>query len=251
MDGWIKINRQITDHWLWSDAEKLKWWLDLLLLAAWEEKQVMHDSHLFTLHKGQIIASISYLSKRWGKCNHTIINFFKLLEDDGMVSRQILHRQTPIITICNYEKYQTQDESQAHTQAHSIVHTNKESKESKEKEKIDKESVAASAAALIEKRQQEFYNSLIPYVELYGKEMIRAFYDYWTEPNKSKTKMRFDLQPTWDVERRLRTWSNKESKRNMVYGTDRQPNTTPETRAEEVAGIMARLAAEDDARTGV
>lgn len=135
--GWIKINREIVNHWLWQDAERLKWWLDLLFLANWDDKKVLHDSHLFTLKRGQIIASISFLSERWGKSNPTIIKYLKLLEDEGMIYRQVLYRQTPIITICNYEKYQTQEAAQVDTlldrQVDSIVDTqvdrNKESKE--------------------------------------------------------------------------------------------------------------------------
>lgn len=34
MSGWIKISRKINEHWLWEDANKLKWWIDLLLMAA-------------------------------------------------------------------------------------------------------------------------------------------------------------------------------------------------------------------------
>lgn len=115
MAGWIKISREIANHWLWQDAKRLKWWLDLLFLAAWDDKQVLHDSHLFVLRKGQIIASISFLSERWGKSNPTIIKYLKLLEDEGMIYRQVLYRQTPILTICNYEKYQTQEAAQVDT----------------------------------------------------------------------------------------------------------------------------------------
>lgn len=98
----------------------------------------------------------------------------------------------------------------------------------------------------LEKRKQEFYNSLIPYTNIYGREMIRDFYDYWIEPNKSKTKMRVDLEKTWDLERRLRAWA----KRNKVFvnGNNKDDyRSAAEQRAEDAAAIMRRLAAEDDA----
>ena len=121
MAGWIKISREIASHWLWQDADRLKWWLDLLFLAAWEDKQVLHDSHLFVLRRGQIIASISFLSERWGKSRPTIIKFLRLLEEEGMIKRSTVYRQTSILTICNYEKYQCNDESALYTQIDSIV----------------------------------------------------------------------------------------------------------------------------------
>lgn len=67
---------------------------------------------------------------------------------------------------------------------------------------------AAHAATLSRKKQ--FYESLVPYVEKYGKEMIREFYDYWSEMNRSETAMRFEQQPTWETKRRLSTWANRE-----------------------------------------
>ena len=63
----------------------------------------------------------------------------------------------------------------------------------------------------LEKRKKNFYESLRQYVQQYGKEMVRAFFDYWTEPNKSKTKMRFELERTWDTQRRLATWAARDN----------------------------------------
>ena len=127
--GWIKINREIVNHWLWSDAERLKWWLDLLFLANWDDKKVLHDSHLFTLKRGQIIASVAFLCERWEKSNKTVIKYLQMLESEEMIKREVIHRQTPIITICNYELYQDNVQTQVQTQVQTIVQTNKESKE--------------------------------------------------------------------------------------------------------------------------
>jgi len=128
MAGWIKISREIASHWLWQDAERLRWWLDLLFLAAWEDKQVLHDSHLFVLRRGQIIASISFLSERWGKSHPTIIKFLRLLEGEDMIKRSTIYRQTSILTICNYEKYQCNDDSTLNTQIDSIVNRQNDEK---------------------------------------------------------------------------------------------------------------------------
>lgn len=127
--GWIKINREIVNHWLWSDAERLKWWLDLLFLANWDDKKVLHDSHLFTLKRGQIIASVAFLCERWDKSKMTVLKFLQMLEGEEMIKRETLYRQTPIITICNYDKYQERLDTQIDTQIDTIVDTNKESKE--------------------------------------------------------------------------------------------------------------------------
>ena len=67
---------------------------------------------------------------------------------------------------------------------------------------------AAKAATL--SRKESFYQSLVPFVGKYPKEMIRAFFDYWSELNKSGTKMRYELEKTWELPRRLSTWANRE-----------------------------------------
>jgi hypothetical protein len=67
---------------------------------------------------------------------------------------------------------------------------------------------AAKAATL--KRKETFYQTLIPYAAKYGEEMIKAFFRYWGELNKSETKMRFEMQETWEVGLRLATWFKNE-----------------------------------------
>lgn len=84
-------------------------------------------------------------------------------------------------------------------------------KEEKEPSKEGKKNAAPQGVATLAQRSKKFYNELVPFVEHYGRKMIRDFYDYWTEPNKSKSKMRFELEKTWDLNRRLVTWANRES----------------------------------------
>lgn len=72
-------------------------------------------------------------------------------------------------------------------------------------------------------RTTEFYNSLIPYVEKYGKDMIRAFYNYWSEPNRSHTKMLCETKATFDIPRRLSTWKENDEKRKFDYRRQRLP----------------------------
>ena len=40
--------------------------------------------------------------------------------------------------------------------------------------------------------------------------MIRAFFEYWSELNKPGTKMRCEMQKTWEVNLRLATWAKNE-----------------------------------------
>ena len=82
-------------------------------------------------------------------------------------------------------------------------------KESSTKVEPKKGKAAAEAATL--SRKEIFYQSLVPFTDTYPKEMIRAFFDYWTEMNKSCTKMRYEQERTWETAKRLATWANREN----------------------------------------
>lgn len=126
---------------------------------------------------------------------------------------------------------------------------NKNKKKTPKGVKKEKE-VAASAATPedeLKKRAGVFYKSLVPFVETYGREMIRQFYDYWTEPNKSRTKMRYELERTWDTKRRLNTWASRENINPRRTNYDANSETARQQRQRDALNIMSRLAAEDDA----
>lgn len=105
MAGWIKISREIVNHWLWQDAERLKWWMDLLFLAAWEEKKQLVGKQLVVLQKGQLIASLSFLCNRWGRSRTMVEPFLNLLIAEEMIEKSV-SKNISIITIVNYEKFQ-------------------------------------------------------------------------------------------------------------------------------------------------
>ena len=46
----------------------------------------------------------------------------------------------------------------------------------------------------------------------YDESILNGFVDYWTEPNKSNTKMKFELNKTWKTELRLKTWASNQKK---------------------------------------
>jgi hypothetical protein len=62
----------------------------------------------------------------------------------------------------------------------------------------------------VKEKKLKFYDDCKPYLSKYPKEMLRAFYNYWTETNKAGTRMRFELQPVFEIGKRLATWANKD-----------------------------------------
>lgn len=83
-----------------------------------------------------------------------------------------------------------------------------------EEKKKEESIITAGKPATIETREIDFRDKLIPYIDTYGKEMLRAFYDYWTEKNEGGKKMKFEMQKVFEIEKRLRTWSNNNFQNN-------------------------------------
>lgn len=59
----------------------------------------------------------------------------------------------------------------------------------------------------IEQRKLKFASTLESYIDIYGRDMLNDFYEYWTEPNKSNSKFRQEMEKTWALDRRLKTWA--------------------------------------------
>ena len=71
----------------------------------------------------------------------------------------------------------------------------------------------------LEYRESTFRNE-VKQLTKYNSQMINDFSDYWTEPNKSRTKMRWELERTFDINRRMQTWARNSKK----FGDNEQGN---------------------------
>lgn len=118
---------------------------------------------------------------------------------DNPTSNPTSNPRLTFVTICNFDTYKvgkrkvTQQATQQITQQATQ----------------DKTTLSKSKKSLKE-REHEFGASLIPYVEKYSKETIRAFFNYWSEKSKIGAYMRFELEKTWETSKRLQTWASRE-----------------------------------------
>lgn len=91
------------------------------------------------------------------------------------------------------------------------------------------------------KRKEKFMQEVAEFKSKYPAEMLTEFYNYWTEPNKSKTKMRFELQPTWALNLRLATWARNQKMNNISTTQNRindYANSINKDMAEYLAGKL-------------
>jgi hypothetical protein len=69
-----------------------------------------------------------------------------------------------------------------------------------------KKETKRTKAVPIEDRKLTFGESLSPFVKEFGRDMVKDFYEYWTEHGDNDTKMRFEKQKTWSTKSRLNRW---------------------------------------------
>jgi hypothetical protein len=150
--GWIKIHRQIQDHWLWAEnSNRFKWWLDILINANYEPKDVIIGRQKIECGRGQSVRSLETWAQRWRTTKSTVTAFLKLLESCDMISTENM-KVTTRITICNYDTYQeltnandTADGTQIIPQTERRRNANdtqeKEDKKVKKDKKIRKEEI--------------------------------------------------------------------------------------------------------------
>jgi len=56
----------------------------------------------------------------------------------------------------------------------------------------------------LSERESQFKEAV--YKEPFPPDILDEFFDYWTEPDKKLQKMRFELEKTWHIGRRLKRW---------------------------------------------
>ena len=125
--NWIAISRDMRDHPVvgfgrpvppadpkrgaYSRAEA---WLDLVMEARWKRQQENNKGKIIWIERGQLMAARRWLAERWNWTEKIVRGFLDALEKETMVGRkmgqskgQSRGRFANIITICNYDIYQT------------------------------------------------------------------------------------------------------------------------------------------------
>jgi len=146
MNGWVKLHRELTSHWLWEGRfSKGQAWVDLLMLANHKPNKVLLNGTLVEIKRGQLAYSMVSLADRWLWSRQSVMRFISLLKSDSMVD-SLGTPQTTIITILNYEQYQTTDTggdikrtSDGTTDGHRMVQRSLHKQEVKKEKNVKKE----------------------------------------------------------------------------------------------------------------
>lgn len=107
------------------------------------------------------------------------------------------------------KRWENKEENAQAMQLHSTSNAIREEKRREEEKKEYNNT--------IEQRKLKFAKSLLPFLDQYGKELLREFCDYWTEHGENDKKLRFEKEKSFGLSRRLATW-NKNNFKNKGNG---------------------------------
>ena len=209
MKGWISLHRKILENPVLSHSRvysRFEAFLYLLLNANHKEADVVVGVKLYKVKKGEMITSQMKLCKKFKWGNTKLRNFLKLLQEAGMIKIKTEQNLT-YVSISNYVTYQ---DNQIGSKPRATYKQTGSNLEANTNNNVNNDNNDNN----VNKRKEKFTNKVLaeglkhkPMVE---PSIIESFTEYWTEMNRSKTKMKFELQQTFEIPRRLKTWINND-----------------------------------------
>ena len=164
--GWISLEREFQDHYLWQEDRifnRSEAWLDLLFSAYFKDVKTIFNGKTITVKRGSFITSELKLMARWKWSKTKTRTFLKLLIDDNMIIKDSDNKKTTL-TIVNYKEYQdkannrktSKKQQKDFKKTSEDTHYNNVNKENKE----NKESKAEDLLKFLNERVNKKYRSI-------------------------------------------------------------------------------------------
>lgn len=119
MSGFVALYREAFEHPMLQDAERFRAWFWLVAHAAWKPTKARIKGDMVELQRGELTFSVRFLADKWGWSKSRVDRFIADLRAEGMIatrskigtpSNQNAGQGQSIITICNYDEYQSVDD---------------------------------------------------------------------------------------------------------------------------------------------
>ena len=172
--GYIKLHRKILDNGIFENAELLKVFVWCILKAN-SEPAVVYGRQV---KAGQFVTGRVTAAEELRLAPSTVYDRLQRLKKMKYIKIDS-NTKNSLVTVLKYKTYQGFDKT-----------------------------VKRNLDVVCDK----FTTEVMLHNEEYQNNVLEGFILYWTEPNRSKTKLRYELQPTFDIARRLKTWQKNQAK---------------------------------------
>jgi len=209
------VNRALlhSDRWLSEPFTRGQAWVDMFGLAQHTKGFFRVRGIQVDVDRGQLGYSQVTLAKRWRWSRNKVRRYLKELENNGDITLETKQQNidiTTIITIIKYDLWQGGGTPNETPEGHQ-KDTKRNTYNNDKNEKNERESTPTFFS------KDTYYGDLIKEFVSFGikedkvKLEFAKFVDYWTEPNQ-RGRQRWQLQKTFEVKRRLKTWFSRINK---------------------------------------
>ncbi len=195
--GWIKLYRSLSEKGWYVKSEYVHLWVHLLMKANHKDAEFWFNGANIKIKRGQMVTGRKALSRETGISESKIERILKCFESEQQIEQQTNNRSR-LISISYFDKYQATE--QPTTQQ-------TDSNRTTDEQQADTNKNANNNNNNKEQRELTFREQVAQHTT-YESSMLDSFADYWTESNEKGKKMKFEMQKTFDIVRRLKAWSN-------------------------------------------
>lgn len=194
-------------YYLTEQFSKIMAWIDLLLLATHKDRTIIIKGRVIELKRGQLAYSIKSLSKRWKWSYDKANRYANELEISKQISVQ-KNNVTTIISITNYDDYQTDKYADDETNKYADKQADKQqtiNKQDNNNKKLPKGSKKGFVMPTLDDISDEL-------MAIQGNENAKLdFYNYWSAKDGNGTP-RYMHQTQFYTKARFATWLKNEAK---------------------------------------
>ena len=109
--GFFTIHRKVLDSWIWRlSPAGFKVFVYTLSTARWQEEaqRIPAGGKFLVVERGQLLTSAREVAEKAAIDRRTVLKTWAMMELDGMIEiDRAMHHKKSLITVCNYDLYQS------------------------------------------------------------------------------------------------------------------------------------------------
>ena len=187
--------------------------------------EILRDTENYTLHISDV-ESICFDIRSESEKIHDIIKNYNLFQFEGdyFYSKSLSRRMEKLDKIKEKRRESGKLSAIARANAKQVLKKDSKSVQQVKQSKAKERKVKDSKLNILIEKTDLFKKQVFEFQSQYDLEMLEEFILYWTEPNKTKTKLKYQLEATWDMGRRLKRWANNNFQTNKSPSQQFQQN---------------------------
>ena len=187
--------------------------------------EILRDTENYTLNINDVESICFDIRSENDKVLDVLKNYNLFqFEDDFFYSKSLSRRMEKLEKIKEKRRESGKLSAIARANAKQVLKKDSKSVQQVKQSKAKERKVKDSKLNILIEKTDLFKKQVFEFQSQYDLEMLEEFILYWTEPNKTKTKLKYQLEATWDMGRRLKRWANNNFQTNKSPSQQFQQN---------------------------